>query len=59
MVQQRAYGNEVIRRIRQFVLHDVELADLQIASGNSSHQIGANVCSDYMPARSDTLGEPL
>ena len=59
MVQKRTNRDEVIGRIRWFIVHDVKLTDFQIAACNPVHQIGTDVAGNYMPVGSDALREPL
>jgi hypothetical protein len=59
MVQKRAYRNEIKWRVGRIVIHDIELANLEIVCRNPFHQIGMNVACNHVPGGSDALCEPL
>jgi hypothetical protein len=58
MVQKCTHHDEVIGRIGWFIVHDVELADFQIAACNALHQIGTDVAGNDVSGGADALCEP-
>src|SRR5262245_36460184 len=59
MVEKRSNGNQVIRRIRGLVVHDVKFANFEIAARNACHQVGTDVAGGNMSGGSHGLRKPL